>query len=690
VIEKPDGLRRVVIDSVRPMVDGGGVPIKRTLGDRVVVEADLLADGHDKLAGRLLYRKAGAETWQTSPLRVATAEPAPDRPAEEDRWWAAFVVDELGTWEYTVAGWVDAWQSWLWAVTRKRDAGQSLALELRGGARLLGGAAERATGADRAALQRLAERLAGSGAERPEVVSAALAEDTSALMRTYPDDRAATRYEPPLTVIVDPVIARFGSWYEMFPRSRAAGAATAARVTTSGSPEEPVAHGTFKDAEARLDYIADLGFDVIYLPPIHPIGRRHRKGPDNSLTASANDPGSPWAIGSAEGGHRAVHPQLGTIEDFRRFVAAARARGLEVALDIAFQASPDHPYVAQHPEWFFHRPDGTIQFAENPPKKYEDIYPFDFAGEGWRSLWDELRDVLLHWIAQGVTVFRVDNPHTKPLPFWRWCIADIKAREPRAVFLSEAFTRPKLMRALAKAGFSQSYTYFTWRTTKSELTEYVRSLCDGTIEEYFRPNFWPNTPDILPEHLQHGTRATFIARAVLAATLSPSWGVYGPAFELQERVAREGSEEYAANEKYQLRVWDLDRPDSLAPVLRRLNRVRAESPCLHRITGTAFHHADNDALICYSRATPDRADVVLVVVNLDPHHRQAGWLSLDLDQLGVEVGNGTFQVHDLLGDSRHLWSGRRAYVDLDPRTMPAHVFRIRRRVRSERSFEYFQ
>jgi starch synthase (maltosyl-transferring) len=375
-------------------------------------------------------------------------------------------------------------------------------------------------------------------------------------------------------------------------------------------------------------------------------------------------------------------------------VKAARTLGLEVALDVALQASPDHPYVKSHPAWFFHRADGSIQFAENPPKKYEDIYPFDFGGADWRGLWDELRDVFLFWIAQGVTVFRVDNPHTKPLPFWRWCLASVKAHEPRAIFLAEAFTRPKLMRALAKLGFSQSYTYFTWRTTKAELTEYVRSLVDGEQAEYFRPNFWPNTPDILPEHLQLGTRATFIARAVLAATLSPSWGIYGPAFELQETAPREGSEEYANNEKYQLRLWDLDRPNTLAPVLRRLNRIRRDHSAFKRLAGTVFHETDSDNLICYSRASEDGADVALVVVNLDPHHRQAGWLSLDLAALGVHLGKDkdrdvSFQVHDLLSDARFVWHGGRAFVDLDPKVMPAHIFHVRRHVRSEKAFEYY-
>ncbi|HEX3696901.1 MAG TPA: alpha-1,4-glucan--maltose-1-phosphate maltosyltransferase [Polyangia bacterium] len=674
----------MIIDDIRPSVDGGRHPIKRVLGDRLLVQADLLSDGHDKLAGRLLYRRAAAPAWHEVPLCASAVQPVLGGQREDDRWWAVFSVDALGIWEYTVKAWVDSWQSWVWAVTRKIADGQDIAVDLRGGAALLAAAADRAADPARATLRQLADRLAASAAPAStETIAAALSEETAALMRLHPDDRLATSHQPPLAVVVDVPLAAFSSWYEMFPRSRAG-----AGVSAAADGPAPPPHGTFKEAEDRLAYIADLGFDVVYLPPIHPIGRTHRKGPDNSLTATGTDPGSPWAIGSEEGGHTTVHPLLGTLQDFRHFMSAARRLGLEVALDIALQASPDHPYLRAHPEWFFRRADGTIQFAENPPKKYQDIVPFDFTGAGWESLWDELRDVFLFWIEQGVTVFRVDNPHTKPLPFWRWCIASVKAREPRAIFLAEAFTRPKLMRALAKLGFSQSYTYFTWRTTKAELTEFVRSLDGRETKEFFRPNLWPNTPDILPEHLQNGTRGTFIVRAVLAATLSPNWGVYGPAFELQETRAREGTEEYARNEKYQVRAWNLDQPNTLAPVLRRLNRIRRDRPALRQLGGTVVHMTDNDAVFCYSRSTADKSDVVLVVVNLDPHRAQSGWLTLDQAALGL-AASSSFQVHDLLGDARYLWSGARAFVDLDPKTMPAHIFHLRRHVRSEQAFEYY-
>jgi len=672
--------RRVVIDAIRPNVDDGKHPIKRVIGDRLLVEADLLVDGHDRLAGVVAYRRKGSLEWLETPLSPAAGAPrevdAAAVQAPDDRWCGELVLDAIGQWEYTVIAWVDSWASWTWGLRRKVAAGQSVDIDLRGGASLVAAAAERTSAdaaVDRVALRRV-EQLLREGPDTGARIATALAAETGALMRAHADRDGATTYDPPFIVVVDPPRARFSSWYEMFPRS-------------CGSNGK---HGTFRDAEDRLPYIAEMGFDVVYLPPIHPIGRRHRKGPDNSLTASPGDPGSPWAVGDAAGGHCSVHPELGTLEDFRSFVRAAREHGLDVALDIAFQASPDHPWVGEHPEWFVRRADGSIQYAENPPKRYQDIYPFDFTGPARDSLWLELRAVFSHWIAQGVMIFRVDNPHTKPIPFWSWCIGTLKERHPELIFLAEAFTRPKIMYGLAKAGFSLSYTYFAWRTSKAELTDYVRSLVNTEVREYFRPSFWPNTPDILPEHLQLGTRATFIARAVLAATLSPSWGIYGPPFELQEQKARPGAEEYAGNEKYQLRSWDLSSPHSLRPVLRRLNQIRRDNPALQRLEGTVFHETDNDLLICYSRQSEidGEASTLLVVVNLDPHHSHSGWLSLDLNALGLSPEAG-FQVHDLISDARYLWKGSRAFVTLDPAAMPAHIFRVRRHVRSERTFEYY-
>ncbi|HEY0708720.1 MAG TPA: alpha-1,4-glucan--maltose-1-phosphate maltosyltransferase [Polyangia bacterium] len=669
-----DGRARVIIDNVSPAVPGVGTAmavgdlhvvnrIKRVRGDVVFVSADLLVDGHDKIAGALLFRRGRNGGFSETPLA--------DLGAGTDRFGARFRVDEVGIWQYTIEAWVDTYATWLWGLGRKANAGQDVSLELREGAALITAAAARASGIDATALKEAAAHLVADGAQA-ERVAAAQASALIDLMRHHGDRSAARRLPAPLEITVDPERARFSSWYEMFPRSMG----------------KPGHHGTLHDAETHLSAIAQMGFDVVYLPPIHPIGRSHRKGPNNTLTAGPNDPGSPWAIGAAEGGHKSVHPQLGTIEDLQHFVKAARALDIEVALDIAFQASPDHPYVREHPEWFVTRADGSIQYAENPPKKYQDVYPFDFSGTGWQSLWQELCDVFLFWIEQGVRVFRVDNPHTKPLPFWRWCIEQIKERHPDVIFLSEAFTRPKLMYNLAKAGFSQSYTYFTWRTSKRELTEYLTEITRGPVAEFFRPNLWPNTPDILPEHLQVGTRGTFTSRLILAGTLSSSYGIYGPPYELMERTPREGAEEYVDNEKFQIRHWQLDRPDSLRPVIRRLNQIRKANPALHDNASLTFHPIDNDLLIAYSKRSADGENLIVTVVNLDGRHRQAGWLELDANALGL-TADETVQAHDLLTDARYLWGGRRVYVELDPDVMPAHIFRLRRKSRSERNFEYY-
>ncbi len=490
----------------------------------------------------------------------------------------------------------------------------------------------------------------------------------------WPDRRLATRYDRELSVRADRPRASFSTWYEMFPRSAA---------------DTPGRHGTFADCEKRLAYIAEMGFDVLYLPPIHPIGQSFRKGPNNSLAAGPGDLGSPWAIGAREGGHTEIHPDLGTLKDFDRLVAAAQKRGIELALDLAYQCSPDHPWVAVHPQWFRHRPDGSIQYAENPPKKYQDIFPIDFESDDWAALWEELKQVVLFWAARGVRIFRVDNPHTKAFAFWEWMIAEVQAVYPDTIFLAEAFTRPRVMYRLAKLGFSQSYTYFAWRNTRQELVDYFTELTQTEVREYFRPNLWPNTPDILTEYLQIGGRVAFQVRAILAATLGASYGIYGPAFELGEHLPRSpGSEEYLNSEKYQIRHWDLAAADSLRPLLTRLNRARRENPALQRLEGLCFHPIDNPMLICYSKSNEDRSNVVLVVVNLDLHHRQAGWVHLELAALGLTAGHA-FQVHDELGGSRYLWKGSANYVELDPASIPGHVFRVRRKVLTELDFDYY-
>jgi starch synthase (maltosyl-transferring) len=476
-----------------------------------------------------------------------------------------------------------------------------------------------------------------------------------------------------LTVIVDRPRASFSAWYEMFPRS----------AGPAGK------HGTLQDVEARLPYVAAMGFDVLYLPPIHPIGKAYRKGPNNAAEAQPGDVGSPWGIGSDEGGHKSIHPKLGTMADFESLLAAAAKHGIELALDMAYQCSPDHPYVRQHPEWFRKRPDGGIQYAENPPKKYQDIYPLDFETDAWQSLWQELKSIFDFWIGKGVRIFRVDNPHTKPFAFWEWVIGEVRRAHPDVIFLAEAFTRPKVMYRLAKAGFSQSYTYFAWRDTKWELTRYFTDLTQSSVREFFRPNLWPNTPDILPESLQVGGQAAFMSRLVLAATLAGNYGIYGPPFEHGWSAPREnGSEEYLDSEKYQLHHHDLTRSDSLKDFIARVNAIRRESPAIAHRGVLKFHTADNEQVICYSRTAPDESDIVLVIVNLDHRHRQSAWIELPAAEMQLPEDR-PYQMHDLLTDARYLWHGNRNYVELDPGSGPAHIFRVRRRSRSERDFEYY-
>jgi starch synthase (maltosyl-transferring) len=655
--------QRVVIERVTPEIDAGRFPIKRVTRETVQVEADVFADGHDAVACVLLWRPAGTERWSETDME----------PLGNDRWRAAFSVEDVGFYRYTVEGWVDRFRTWRKDLVKRVEAGQDIDVELLIGAQLVEGAAQRAREADHAQLQEWAEVLRETG-RTPARQALALDAGLAALMHRYRDRSLAVRYERELAVRVDRERARFSAWYELFPRS------------TVGAPNR---HGTFADCEKWLEYVAAMGFDVLYLPPIHPIGRTFRKGRNNSLNPAPDDPGSPWAIGADEGGHIAIHPALGTVGDFERFVARARERGLEVALDLAFQCTPDHPYVKSHPDWFRRRPDGTIQYAENPPKKYQDIYPLDFETADWPALWNELKAVVLCWVERGVRIFRVDNPHTKPFPFWEWLIADVHAAYPDVLFLSEAFTRPKVMHRLAKLGFSQSYTYFAWRNTKEELTAYFTELTQTDVREFFRPNLWPNTPDILTEYLQFGGRPAFMIRLVLAATLGASYGIYGPAFELCEHTPREpGSEEYRNSEKYEIRTWQRDSPWSLREFIARVNGIRRANPALQRDWGLRFHPTDNPMLLCYSKATDDLSNVVLVVVNLDFRHTQGGWLDLDLGVLGIKAGE-PYQVHDQLGDGRYLWQGPRNYVELPPDQLPAHVFRLRRRVRTERDFDYY-
>ena len=645
-----DGRHRVVIERVFPEIDCGRFAIKRVVGETVSVEADVFADGHDKVACQVLY-------WQDK----EELKSSPMTPLGNDRWRGEFSVEMLGRCHYTVQGWIDRFQTWRDDLEKRITAGQDVHIELLMGTKLIEEAAAQATGDDAGVLREWARRLQDAQ-DKPEGAAIALEEKPLQIMQRNPVHHLVTRYEKQLTVTVEREKACFSTWYEIFPRSC--------------SPQTGH-HGTFRDCEQWLAYIASMGFDVVYLSPIHPIGRVLRKGKNNSVDPQPTNVGSPWAIGSIEGGHKSIHPELGTMEDFKRFVSAAEKHGLEVALDIAFQCAPDHPYVSQHPEWFRMRPDGAIQYAENPPKKYQDIYPLDFESAEWRALWEELKSVFDFWIAQGVRIFRVDNPHTKPFSFWEWVLGTIKERHPETVFLAEAFTRPHVMNRLAKAGFSQSYTYFTWRNTKQELTDYFSELTQTEVREYLRPNLWPNTPDILPEFLQVGGRPAFMVRLILAATLAASYGIYGPAFELCENAPlAPGSEEYLDSEKYELKSRDLHSAATLKDFLARVNRIRKGSQALRSNRNLRFHAVDNPNLICYSKATDDLSEVIIVIVNLDCFHTQSGWVALDLASIGLDADHA-FQACDLLGEGQYLWHGSRNYVELTPESLPAHILHVR-------------
>jgi starch synthase (maltosyl-transferring) len=672
-LPKPEHPHRVVIEDVRPKVDDGRHPVKRTPGEPVLVSADIFADGHDLIRADLRVREVdatGAPTgeWLATPMSLET----------NDRWRGVFTASHVGWFEYTIDAWIDRFGSWRRDLLKKADAGQDVASDLLEGAALVRAAAAR-VGADNGKRAPRRGRRAvppiGPQAEQAWLnaqadlleeptdqlarVSAALDPDLLAAMDRHAARAAVTTAEPGLRVMVEPERARFGAWYEMFPRS---------------AGPDPTRSATWDEAAARLPAIAEMGFDVLYLPPVHPIGRTHRKGPNNSLRAGPKDVGSPWAIGGPEGGHDAIEPGLGTLADFERFVGTARELGIEVALDLAFQCSPDHPYVKAHPEWFRRRPDGTIKYAENPPKKYQDIYPFDFEGAEFQGLWDELRRVILFWVQRGVTIFRVDNPHTKPFFFWEWALAEVRREHPGVIFLSEAFTRPKVMRHLAKIGFSQSYTYFTWRNAKAELAEYFTELAQTEVREYMRPNLFANTPDILHEYLQQGGRPAFEIRLVLAATLGATYGIYS-GFELCENRAVPGTEEYLDSEKYQLRQWDWSRPGSIVPLVTRINRIRRENRALHGDWSLRFHETDNPRIIAYSKCTPEFDSIILAVVNVDPVNTQQGWIRVPSVDWKLDLDG--YLVEDLLSGERYHWRDEWNYVRLDPaHHRAAHILRV--------------
>ena len=671
-----EGRSRVVIEEVQPVVNCGRYPACRIVGDEIVVTAAVFADGHDHIGARLLYRHNDDRRWRSTPMVALT----------NDLWTASFPAIRLGGWKFQIQGWIDHFDTWCSDLKKRLAAqgdpsdpaavSQNIPLALRTGALLLEATAKRAKGPDSKYLLEIVSSLRWMADQNAAIYEYPVSDEVMALAARYPDLEFATKTPQEYPIWVDRDKARYSTWYELFPRST--------------SPV-PGTHGTFRDVELQLPEIAAMGFDVLYFPPIHPIGSAFRKGPNNSTTAQPGDHGSPWAIGAQptkdnEGGHKAIHPALGTMADFEHLVAEAASQGLEIALDIAFQCSPDHPWVKQHPTWFTTRPDGSIQYAENPPKKYQDIYPLNFESTEWRTLWEELHSVFEFWIKRGIKIFRVDNPHTKALPFWEWCIGALREKYPDTIYLAEAFTRPHVMYSLAKAGFTQSYTYFTWRTTKLELQTYLEEITKPPVSDFFQPNFWPNTPDILHKSLQEGGRAAFMQRLILAATLTANYGIYGPAYELGENIpatpaaGKAESEEYMDSEKYEIRQRSRNQPGSLVGLITDINNIRRANPALQSNASLHFHPVDNPNLMCYSKSATDLKGVentILVAINLDPVQEQAGWIDLDLKRLNIPYDTD-FIVEDLLTGVRYKWHDRSNYVALRPDVQPAHVFRIKR------------
>lgn len=642
----------IVIESISPVVDGGQYTVKAVVGDRLPVEADIFRAGEDVIKAVVKYRRRSDLHYREEPMACV----------DNDRWRGFFSVNENTHYRYTIEAWTDHFATWQNELRKRVNAGLGVQSEIKEGVILIEDVLVRARGEDRNKLERLIWQLCSVSQRGPEALNLALGEDATEIMSRLQRRSGATLVDPEIDVFVDRSLARFGTWYEMFVRSQG---------------NDPAKSGTFADAEARLPEIHAMGFDVVYLAPIHPVGRTARKGPNNSLTASPDDPGCPWAVGNEFGGHTAIDPSLGTFDDFDRFVRRARSLGMEIAMDFAIQCSPDHPWVREHPEWFYRRPDGTIKYAENPPMRYEDIYPLNFESEKWPELWDEMKSVVMFWVARGINIFRVDNPHTKPQRFWRWLIEEIQAEHPGVLFLAEAFTRPKPMKGLSKAGFSQSYTYFIWRNTKKELTEYMNELTDPLMMSYYRPNFFTTTPDVLPGYLQTGGRPAFKARYALAATLSPTCGMIA-GYELCENEVIAGTDEYANSEKFEIRVRDWNKPGHIKDFIDRVNRARRKNKALQGLDGLRFLDVDNDQLIAFVKTSADRSNAVVVVVNLDPFHPQAGTVVVPPEALGLAPGS-RFGVRDALTDARFVW-GEQNFVRLDPNEEPAHVLEIEKQV----------
>jgi starch synthase (maltosyl-transferring) len=641
-----NGKQRVIIEQVQPLIDGGLYPAKRTVGERVEVTAHIFGDGHDHIRAELLYKKQESTVWKTVPMQHTV----------NDEWTASFKTDEKGIYVFTIKAWIDHFETWYDGFKKKANAKVDVTVELIEGALLL----KRLADPSHRHLLQLAETLENKD-DYTNAVNTVMSDAFGEVVHQFPLRENETEWETEAYVKVEHKKANFSAWYEFFPRSSAL---------------EEGKHGTFQDCIRLLPRIAAMGFDVLYFPPIHPIGKINRKGKNNNVRAQPGEPGSPWAIGSDEGGHKSVLPQLGTLEDFRQLVQEAKKAGIDIAMDIAFQCAPDHPYVKAHPDWFRLRPDGSIQYAENPPKKYQDIYPFNFESDDWKALWEELKSVFLFWIEQGVTIFRVDNPHTKPIRFWQWVIAEVQKEHPDIIFLSEAFTRPKIMASLAKVGFTQSYTYFTWRVSKQEITDYVNELVYGPSRNYFRPNFWPNTPDILPYHLQHQGENSFILRYALASTLSSNFGVYGPAYEFYENTPLEGKEEYFNSEKYEVRHYDWKRTNRMTDIMSMINKIRKENEALHSTWNIQFCPIENPNLIAYLKATEERSNIILVIVNLDPNNRHQGYVQLPKERLrlGDKIN---IKLHELISDEHYTWTQEWNYVDINPHKMPFQLFKLK-------------
>jgi starch synthase (maltosyl-transferring) len=647
-----DRISRVVIENIEPQVDQGRFLVKQIVGMPCVIQADIFADGHQVIDADLVWYIEGQEETKRVPLQFLS----------NDRWQAEFTCEQPAIALFSIEAWIDPYASWI-SDMEKKESQSATFTDIQVGKNLL----KQLTKEKEKTLSSLFHTL--SQTKSIEEAFALLSQESVMQnVRSALSKQALISKSNWLRVQFVRKKALFSTWYELFPRS---------------TSEEKGRHGTFQTCLKELPRIAKMGFDTLYLPPIHPIGERFRKGKNNSLTATIQDPGSPWAIGSKDGGHDAIHPQLGTLTEFRQFVLEAEALGLEVAIDLAFQCSPDHPYVQKHPEWFLWRPDGTAQCAENPPKKYEDILPFYFETEDFENLWNELKRITLFWVEQGVKIFRVDNPHTKPFAFWEWLIGEVKAHNPDVLFLAEAFTRPKVMEYLAKLGFDQSYTYFTWRQEKCEIIEYINLLAKIPLCHYFRPNFWTNTPDILPQHLQYGGQAAFMARLVLAATLSSNYGIYGPPFELCITEALEDKEEYADSEKYEIKCWDYTASTSLSSFIAHVNAIRKEHEAFQTTWNIEFLFCPNNNLLCYAKY-PD----FLVAVNLDFHRTQSGTVEVPLEKFGIEEGE-TYLVHDLLSGDRYMWKGRQNYIELNPHHCPAHILHICTKIRKEQDFDYF-